>query len=110
MSQLYIQVQTTVAAEGDAQRLAHQVMEKHLAACVQIAPCNSIYRWQERLEQETEFLCTMKTRADLFPALEQLMDEVHPYELPELIALPLVDGSAAYLQWLEQALQSPEKA
>ena len=72
--------------------------------------CTSWYRWQGAIEQGEEQVCTIKSRLDLFPALCQAIRSMHPYEVPEILASPVVDGSAGYLAWLEQELRPVEDA
>ncbi|PIE57611.1 MAG: cytochrome C biogenesis protein CcdA [Desulfobulbus propionicus] len=99
-----MQVQTTVSSEKDARKIANASLEAKLAACVQILPCRSQYHWLGKVEEEQEFLCVLKTRRDLFDRLQALLCTLHPYEVPEILALEIVDGHAPYLQWLDQEL------
>ncbi|ADW17668.1 CutA1 divalent ion tolerance protein [Desulfobulbus propionicus DSM 2032] len=101
----YIQVVTTVADRTVAERLAAHLLEQRLAACVQITPCTSWYRWQGAIEQGEEMVCTVKSRRDLFPELCRAVRALHPYEVPEILASPVVDGGESYLHWLEQELR-----
>ena len=101
----YIQVATTVENKPQAQSIARHVLEKRLAGCVQILQCASMYHWQGKVEQGDEFLCIMKTREDLFELLQAAIMDVHPYEVPEILATPVVGGNAAYLDWLDGELQ-----
>jgi periplasmic divalent cation tolerance protein len=101
----YIQVQTTVASLQEARDLAGRILEKRLAACVQILPCVSMYHWQGKVEDDTEQLCLMKTRQELFAQLRAELEEVHPYEVPEIIVLSITDASPAYLAWLDSELE-----
>jgi periplasmic divalent cation tolerance protein len=97
----YIQVFTTVEKREDADRMASNVVEKRVAACVQIVgPIHSTYRWKGKVEEAGEWLLLMKTRRDLFSSLEKEIKTIHPYEVPEIIALPIVAGSASYLDWI----------
>jgi periplasmic divalent cation tolerance protein len=87
------------AATADA--LADHLLQSRLAACVNIlAPCRSRYRWQGRLESAEEVPLLIKTTAGAYPRLEAALRERHPYELPEIIAVPLCRGLPAYLQWV----------
>jgi periplasmic divalent cation tolerance protein len=95
---------TTVAPPEQAQRLATQLVERRLAACVQQLPIQSVYRWQGAVQQEPETLLLIKTRDDLVGEIEKLFGELHPYDLPELVALPIVEGSEGYLGWLRDNL------
>jgi periplasmic divalent cation tolerance protein len=97
---------STVAGAEDAERIARELVERRLAACVNVVPgVVSIYRWQGKVEREEERLLVMKTRGERFPALREALAAIHPYDVPELIAIPIEDGSPAYLQWLDQAVE-----
>jgi periplasmic divalent cation tolerance protein len=98
----YIQVMTTTAAKADAQRIAGALVQERLAACVQVlGPIESTYRWQGAVETAEEWLCLIKSRRELFPQIEEAIRRNHPYQVPEILAIPVVAGSAAYLAWLE---------
>jgi periplasmic divalent cation tolerance protein len=102
----YIQVITTTAERADAQKLARALVEQRLAACVQIVgPIESTYHWQGNVETGQEFQCWIKTRSDLYEALEQAILKLHPYSVPEVLAIPVLAGSESYLQWLGQELR-----
>lgn len=93
---------STVASLEDAERIAHAVVERRLAACVNVLPqVVSVYRWKGSVAREEERLLVIKTTADRFEALRQAIVELHPYELPELIALPIQAGHEPYLAWLD---------
>jgi periplasmic divalent cation tolerance protein len=84
-----------------AQKLADALVEKRLAACVSIlAPCRSVYRWKEAVQQDEEHPVLIKTTEERYPALEAAIRANHPYELPEIIALPVEKGLPAYLEWV----------
>ena len=101
----YIQVITTTETKEDAQKIARTVVEKRLAGCVQIiGPITSTYWWKNNIEMAEEWLCLIKSRKDLYQELEKAIREVHPYEVPEILAVPVVAGSRNYLQWLEAEL------
>jgi periplasmic divalent cation tolerance protein len=101
MSDQYIQVLTTTASAEEARRIGGTLVEEHLAACVQIVgPIESIYRWQGEVEQASEWQCWIKTRRQQFEAVEAAICRLHSYEVPEILALPIVAGSEAYLRWL----------
>ncbi len=103
MSNEYIQVFTTVEKREDADRIASNMVNKRVAACAQVVgPIHSTYWWKGKVEQAGEWLLMMKTRQDLFSALEREIKAVHPYEVPEIIALPIVAGSQSYLKWIEE--------
>jgi periplasmic divalent cation tolerance protein len=101
-----IQVVTTTAEKKDADALAKAVLEKRLAACVQVSgPIDSSYWWNGRLEKASEWTVTIKTRRDLYPQLEKLLLAQHPYDQPEIIATPIVEISPGYLKWLVEQVQ-----
>jgi periplasmic divalent cation tolerance protein len=98
-----IQVVTTTEKRQDAERIAGMLIEKRLAACVQIVgPVLSIYRWKEKIERAEEWQCHIKTRADLYDDVEAAIKAGHPYETPEIMAWPLSQGSHEYLTWLHE--------
>lgn len=108
MSQ-YLQVTTTTSSEQEARRIAAALVERRLAACVQVlGPIESHYRWQGKLEQAREWLCLAKTEASRFPDLEATVGELHSYEEPELVATPIVAGSTGYLDWIGESLGSKD--
>jgi periplasmic divalent cation tolerance protein len=97
---------TTTATMEDARKIASILVEEKLAACVQIVdPITSVYRWQEAIEEEQEVLLLIKSTRDLVAPIAQLLDRIHPYEVPELAATPIVDGSNDYLSWLGENLR-----
>lgn len=84
-----------------AERLADALLEKRVAACVNIlAPCRSVYRWKGAVEHDEEHPMLIKTTAEQYPALEAAIRAGHPYELPEIIAVPIERGLPAYLDWI----------
>lgn len=102
-------VLTTASSEAEAQTLATALIEARLAACVNITPIRSIYRWQGKVHNEAEWQLALKTRLDSFNAISQKIKELHSYEVPEIIALPLSTGSPDYLKWIDQQLQPPSE-
>ena len=96
---------TTVGSEEDAERISVALVERRLAACVQVAgPIASRYRWQGEVETAREWQCLAKTEAGRYPEVEAAIRELHPYDEPEIIATPIVAGSAGYLAWLSESL------
>ena len=103
----YIQVATTVEHKADAEKIAKLLVEKRLAACVQIVgPLMSYFNWQEKLDTAQEYLCLIKSRNDLFVELEEALLSVHPYEVPEILATPVTEGGKDYLNWLAAELKA----
>jgi periplasmic divalent cation tolerance protein len=95
---------STVAKAEDAERIAVALVERRLAACVNIvAGVVSVYRWKGGIEKDDERLLIIKTRRDRLDALEEALVSLHPYEVPELIVLPIEGGHAPYLAWLDES-------
>jgi periplasmic divalent cation tolerance protein len=98
-------VLTTTDSPDSANRIAQTLVERRLAACVSLIPnLTSIYRWQEAVETASEILLLIKTSAEQLPALEAALREIHTYEVPEFLVLPVESGSKLYLEWLHGAL------
>jgi len=95
---------TTVASEAQAEALARAAIDARLAACVQAEAIRSTYRWQGRVASEPEIRLLFKTRREHYPALEKLLREQHPYELPAIFALPVAAASPDYAAWLQESL------
>jgi periplasmic divalent cation tolerance protein len=82
------------------------VVEERLAACAQVlGPLSSVYRWKGNVERSSEWYCHLKTTLARWPALQARMRELHPYEIPEIIAVPILEGDAAYLRWIQEELR-----
>ena len=104
MSDDAIIVFMTAANGEEATRLAEMLVGAHLAACVQILPeMESVYRWQGKIERSSEVLLLAKTTRGKFDDLEREVRALHSYDTPEIVAVPIVAGSAPYLEWLVQA-------
>ncbi len=100
-----MQITTTTGTRHDAEQIAAELVSRRLAGCAQITgPIASTFRWRDKVETAEEWMCTVKTSLAQLGAIQKLLDEIHPYEVPELIATPIVDGSAAYLKWLGEQL------
>jgi periplasmic divalent cation tolerance protein len=98
----YIQVVTTTEHRADAEAIARALVEERLAACVQIVgPITSIYRWQDKIETAQEWQCWAKSRRVLYDRIEAVIRRLHPYQVPEILAIAVLAGSADYLAWLE---------
>jgi len=95
-------VLSTAGSEEEARNIARELIERRLAACVNIVPqVESIYRWQGKIESNREWLLLIKTTAEKFERVRDAIRELHSYDLPECIALAIEDGSPEYLRWLE---------
>jgi periplasmic divalent cation tolerance protein len=106
MNHEYVMVLTTLPADADGPGFARSVVEERLAACVNVlAPMESIYRWEGNIEQETERQVVIKTSRDRVAALWERIRELHPYDVPEFLVLPIVDGNDAYLRWVADSTQ-----
>ncbi len=101
MSTGCVVVLITVGDPEEARKIAGALVDRRKAACVNIVPqVTSIFRWEGNIEDEKESLLVVKTRAELLPELKALVSGIHSYEVPEIIALPIVDGNAEYLEWI----------
>lgn len=97
-----ILVITNLPDKESADKLARLLIGEHAAACVnQLAPCTSVYRWKNIIETANEVPLLIKTTQDAYPRLEKLIRAAHPYELPEIIAVPVTAGLPAYLDWVD---------
>jgi periplasmic divalent cation tolerance protein len=100
-----LQVFTTVPDRATADRIAAELVEGRFAACVQVlGPIDSTYRWQGKVERSGEWLCLAKTTEARFPDLERAIARSHPYDTPEIVAVPIVGGSERYLAWLAESV------
>lgn len=101
-------VMSSLPNQAAAQRLARTLIERRLAACVSVlAPCSSVYRWQGSVEQAAEVPVLIKTTAARYAELESVLCALHPYELPEIIAVPVLRGLPAYLGWVAGETAAP---
>lgn len=97
----FLLVFTTTAIRDEAREIARALVERRLAGCVQIGgPIESVYRWQGNVETAAEWTCLVKTTAAQYPAVEQAIRELHSYDTPEIVAVPIQAGSEQYLEWL----------
>lgn len=95
-------VQTTINSRDGAHGIAQALVECRLAACAQISgPIASTYWWHGQMEHAEEWVCTVKTRQELYGLLERVIRELHPYETPEIVATPIIAGNRSYLEWVE---------
>jgi periplasmic divalent cation tolerance protein len=101
-----IVVFSTCGSADEAERLARRIVDERLAACVNvISPVRSFYRWKGAVEDSVEWLLIIKSSRGLFASLQAVLESTHSYEVPEIVAIPIVDGSPNYLAWIEQELR-----
>jgi periplasmic divalent cation tolerance protein len=106
----FLIVITTLPDRASARTMAEGLLRERLAACVNVmAECTSIYHWRGAVETAEEVPLWIKTRATLYPSVEQFILKHHPYDLPEVIAVPLAAGLAPYLQWVEHETQQGQR-
>ena len=104
MNHEYVVVLTTLPADADGAAFARGIVDDRLAACVNLLPpMESVYRWEGAVEQETERQVIIKTSRDRVVTLWERVRELHPYDVPEFIVLPIVDGNDAYLRWVAES-------
>ena len=104
----FVEVQTTCGNEQEAKTIAAVVVEKCLAACAQVLPISSIYRWQGKVETSDEWLCIIKTTNERYPAVRDAILQMHSYECPQIVVLPITNGTNDYLNWISDAVgESP---
>ena len=102
----HVLVLTTLPVDADAAAFARTLVTERLAACVNLlAPMESVYRWEGTIEQETERQVVIKTSKDRVSMLWDRIRELHPYDVPECLVLPIVDGNDAYLRWVADSTQ-----
>ncbi len=106
----HVLVLTTLPVDADAVTFAQTLVEAQLAACVNLLPVmESIYRWQGDVEQDRERQLVIKTSRARVVALWERVRELHPYDVPEFLVLPIVDGNDAYLRWVGESTRAPER-
>ena len=104
MSDEFVVVLSTLPLGGDPARIARALVDEHLAACVNLLPpMASIYRWMDSVEEAPEQQLVIKTTRARITALWQRLRDLHPYDVPEFIVLPIVDGNEAYLRWIGES-------
>lgn len=101
----YIIVLVTASSREEAEKIAHTLLEERLIACANIVgPVQSLFWWQGKIDNAQEHLIIMKTRKDLFAKIAERVKALHSYQTPEIIALPITEGSKDYLKWLDESL------
>lgn len=103
-------VLTTAGSEEEARKIARQLVERRLAACINLIPrIESIYRWQGKVESSQEWLLIIKTTAYQFSAVRDAIGELHSYDVPECISVAIEDGSEAYLNWIVDSVDTNQE-
>ncbi len=98
----FIQVFTTVDSEEKANKIASKLLDDRIAGCVQVfGPISSRYWWKGKIEQATEWFCLIKAKRRDYDAIETSIKKIHPYDVPEILALPVLDGNPDYLKWIQ---------
>jgi periplasmic divalent cation tolerance protein len=106
MPDTYILILVTTSSKKEAEKISQALLNQKLIACANIVgPVSSHFHWDGKVEQAEEFLVLMKSRLDLFDAISEQVKALHSYEVPEIVALPIVAGSKTYLEWLGTSLQ-----
>jgi len=96
----------TAGSRDECKKIARHLVETRLAACVNISqPIESVYRWQGQIAEEEEFLLIIKSTRELFPEIKTEISKIHSYHTPEIICLPIIDGSRNYLQWISDSVK-----
>ena len=104
----HVLILTTLPADADAPAFAQALVESRLAACVNLLPVmESVYRWEGRVQRDSERQLILKTSRERVATLWQRVRELHPYDVPEFIVLPIVDGNDAYLRWIGDSTRMP---
>ncbi|MGQ9617798.1 MAG: divalent-cation tolerance protein CutA [Candidatus Aminicenantia bacterium] len=99
----FILVITTIPDAEKGEEIAKKLVEERVSACVTVIPAYaSFYWWEEKIERQQEFILFIKTKSSLYEKLENMILSLHPYTLPEIIAIPIVEGSKSYLNWLKK--------
>lgn len=107
----YILVLNTCNSDEIASLISDMLVSQKLAACVNIIKSmESVYQWQGEIQRDQEFLLIIKTRQSLYPSVEKMIQELHNYELPEIIAVPVIAGEKKYLDWIQSATNATEKS
>ena len=106
--QSFIQIQTTCDDRQVLEAIAQELVGRQLAACVQISsPVTSFFRWENKVDNSQEYVCVIKTRAELFDQVTALICELHSYDLPQVIALPIVLATEEFANWMSSEMETP---
>ncbi|MFB3920284.1 MAG: divalent-cation tolerance protein CutA [Terriglobia bacterium] len=104
-------IMVTAASRRECRKIARHLVEEKLAACVNITqPVESIYHWEGKIADEKEFVLLIKSTRELFPEIKAAISKLHSYHTPEIVCLPIIDGSRNYLQWMAESVKAPAPA
>ena len=98
----FIQIFVSFPSKKDAEKCINKLLKERVAGCIQLFPIRSSYIWKGKIENEKEWLCIIKTKKRLFSKVEKSIKETHPYEVPEIISIPILKGNKEYLTWLKE--------
>ncbi len=104
----FVMVTTTAGSREEGEALAQALVGERLAACVQLLPITSYFTWKSQVQRDDEVLLLVKTRRSLYSRAEERIRSLHSYDTPEVIATPIVDGSSAYLSWIDEVTKAPD--
>ena len=104
----YCIITTTASTKDEAKALAKGLLSSHLASCIQIQPIESLYIWEGKLQEDSEYLLTIKTRSTHYKNVEKFILENHSYNTPEIIKIDINDGSKSYLKWIDETTAPKE--
>ena len=105
----HVVVQVPTGSRDEAERIARTLVERRLAASGQVGPLRTWYRWQGRVHEADEHLVSLFTRRDCFDAVARAVRELHGYELPQIVAVPLVEGTPEFLRWIDEGCAPPSR-
>jgi periplasmic divalent cation tolerance protein len=106
----HVVVQVTTGSREEAERIARTLVERRLAGSGQVSPLRTWYRWQGQVHEADEHLVSLFTRRDRFQAVAQAVRELHGYALPQVVAVPLVDGTLEFLRWIDECCEAPRSS
>ncbi|MDP8233239.1 MAG: divalent-cation tolerance protein CutA [Candidatus Saelkia tenebricola] len=102
----YIQIITSTDSKENAEKIAEDLIQEKLAACTQVlGPVKSSYWWEGNVENANEWICIIKSKKALYNKIEKAIKKIHPYQMPEIMALPVVEGNSDYLKWLDSEVK-----
>ncbi len=104
----YCLVMVTVSSEEEGKKIATALLTEKLAACISMSSVDSFYTWSEKINHDQEWQLFIKTRVTLFPSLAEKITKIHSYDVPEIIALPMLAGSVSYLNWIDESTKKTD--